>query len=43
MYIAFFLVGLSLFVLATWGLVKRFKRMKKKRFNSKKGVAGLNI
>lgn len=43
MYIAFFLVGLSLFVLATWGLVKRFKRMKKKMLNSKKGVAGLNI
>jgi MFS family permease len=28
MYSAFFLVGLSLFVLATWWLAKRFKRNK---------------
>ncbi len=28
MYSAFFLVGLSLFILATWGLAKRFNRQK---------------
>ena len=34
MYVAFFLVGLSLFVLSTWGLLKRFQ--KKHRLKSKK-------
>ncbi len=33
MYVAFFLVWLSLFVLATWGLAKRFQKKNKKKKN----------